>query len=62
MTKAERALMRDCFPISKLTTQLLTALDEKDVLIADLLHYLGRVMWTNAEAANIEKLKARAEK
>jgi hypothetical protein len=39
---------------------VLTALDEKDALIADLIGYIERIQWTDAEAVNIEKLKARA--
>jgi hypothetical protein len=48
--------------VQSIVPALLTALDEKDALIAELFGYVERIQWTDAEAANIEKLKARAEK
>lgn len=63
MTKAEREELREgCDEPYLYIGKLLTTLDEKDTLIADLLGYIERIQWTAAEAVNIEKLKARAEK
>jgi len=67
MTKAEREEWRiRCVEhpsyVQAIVPALLTALDAKDALIADLLGYVERIQWTDAEAVNIEKLKARAEK
>lgn len=67
MTKAERKELRamqnmTCFRDEALLKmpRALDALDAKDALIAELIHYIDRIQWTDAEAKNIAALKARA--
>ena len=67
MTKAERKELRamqnmTCFRDEALLKmpRALDALDAKDSLIAELIHYIDRIQWTDAEAKNIAALKARA--
>lgn len=69
MTKAERKELRamqnmTCFRDEALLKMphALDALDDKDALIAELIHYIDRIQWTDAEAKNIAALKARAGK
>ena len=41
-------------------TKLVAEIRSKDALIAELIHYIDRIQWTDAEARNIAAPKARA--
>ena len=55
MTSYDRAWV-----LNRDVAKLVGEIRAKDALIADLLGYIERIQWTDAEAVNIEKLKARA--
>ncbi len=66
MSKTERAELRQCSQMPKVTAQLLAALDEKDALIADLFAFATTTTPDDSPYIEYQErlaaLKVRAEK